>query len=83
MSDLHPIHKSLYVADVIGRPAVRVKPRDMARLKMPSDEHRLALTRIALDIFTDCTNVGIPFQDALLAIYLSGLNHGVEGSKGR
>lgn len=34
------------------------------------------LTQIAIDIFTDCVNVGVPFQEALCAVYLSGLEHG-------
>lgn len=29
-----------------------------------------------LSIFTDAVNVGNSFQDALLAVYLSGLEHG-------
>jgi len=76
MTDIHPIHHSLYHARVIGGPKVRLKPRNMAKCKMPSEAHREALTNIALEIFADCTNVGVPFQDALLAIYLSGLEHG-------
>jgi hypothetical protein len=51
----------------------------MSHMKMPDHETREVLTRIALDIFTDCTNVGVPFQDSLLAIYISGLQHGVAG----
>lgn len=53
----------------------------MDYIKMPSQEVREGLTQIALDIFTDCTNVGVPFQDILLAIYISGLQHGVAGSQ--
>lgn len=37
---------------------------------------RETLTNIALRVFADCTNSGVGFQDALLAIYLSGLQHG-------
>jgi hypothetical protein len=53
----------------------------MDRIKLPSPEHKEAATRIALSIFVDCSNVGIPFQEALLAIYLSGLQHGSALSK--
>lgn len=35
-----------------------------------------ALVNVAVSIFTDCTNVGVSFQDSLLAVYLSGLQHG-------
>ena len=34
------------------------------------------LTEIALSIFVDCSNAGTSFQDSLLSIYLSGLEHG-------
>lgn len=52
----------------------------MDRVKM-DDEMRTALTRVALDIFTDCVNVGVSFQDTLLAIYLSGLQHGASAEQ--
>ena len=38
------------------------------------DKHDM--TEMVLSIFADCTNVGLPFQDTLLAIYLSGLQYG-------
>jgi hypothetical protein len=41
-------------------------------------EMRDGLFGIAMSIFTDCVNVGTSFQDSLLAIYLSGLQHGSE-----
>jgi hypothetical protein len=47
---------------------------------MPRDQFE-ALQRISMSIFADCTNVGVPFQEALAAIYLSGLQHGQELSK--
>lgn len=40
------------------------------------DGNRVALTEVALSIWADCTNAGQPFQAALLAVYLSGLQHG-------
>ena len=46
-----------------------------------SDGAKDELARIAMSIFADCTNVGVPFQDAILAVYLSGLHHGSEASK--
>lgn len=64
---LHPVHHSLK--------GFQRTPRSMARMPMNHDQ-RETLTRIALDIFTDCSNVGVGFQDSLLAIYLSGLQHG-------
>lgn len=67
MSDLHPIHHS-----IAGQARL---PNKMDRIKAPP-EMIDALTRIALDIWTDCSNAGHPFQSALLAVYLSGLQHG-------
>lgn len=45
-------------------------------IPMEPDDHA-EVTRIAVSIFADCVNRGMPFQDALLAVYLSGLQHGV------
>lgn len=47
----------------------------MERIRVPTELHE-GLANIALSIFTDCANAGQPFQTALLAIYLSGLQHG-------
>lgn len=68
ISTLHPVHHS-----VIRRG--RISPNRMDRVAIP-DEMRETLTRIALDIFTDMSNANGSFQDAVLAIYLSGLQHG-------
>ena len=57
--------------------AGQLRPRGMTRMPDVSAEEVEALTRIALGIFADMTNAGRSFQDALLAIYLSGLQHGV------
>lgn len=67
-SVLHPVHNS-----VIRRG--RITPNRMDRIAIP-DEMREALTRITIAIFTDMSNANQSFQDALLAIYLSGLQHG-------
>jgi len=66
---LHPIHHSM------RKRLGRYRPRDMDAAHIP---HELSegLTQIALDIFTDCANAGVPFVDALAAVYLSGLQHG-------
>lgn len=52
----------------------------MERISLPDDLAE-GLTLIALEIFTDCVNSGIPFQNALRAIYLSGLDHGMNARK--
>ena len=48
-----------------------------------SHEQTEGLANIVLPIFADCSNVGLGFQDALVAVYLSGLNHGMEAQKER
>lgn len=67
MADLRPIHHSIGNSPRL--------PHHMTRAPMPN-EMREGMTNVALSIFTDCVNVGQPFQTALLAIYLSGLQHG-------
>ena len=66
-SILQPVHHSMH-----GK---RITPRKMDRLNMDR-EHYEAGVRIALSVFADCTNVGVSFQDAILAVYLTGLQHG-------
>ncbi len=63
-----PIHHSI-------RPTSIRTPYNMDRIVIPREMVE-AMDAIALDIFADCTNVGVPFQDCLTAIYLSGLEHG-------
>ena len=73
LATINPIHSSLYPR------AVR-KPRNMDYARLP-DGAKDDLSRIAMSIFADCTNVGVPFQDAILAVYLSGLCHGSASGK--
>ena len=40
-------------------------------------EQRAAFERIALDVFTDTSNAAFSFREAILAVYLTGLQHGV------
>lgn len=70
MAQLQAVHPSLR-----ANLSIRT-PQHMKRARGADMEVTEAATKIALDIFTDCTNVGVPFQEALLAIYLSGLQHG-------
>jgi hypothetical protein len=72
MRELHSVHFSLQ-----GRSRL---PNNMSRLRM-NPEMKADLAEIAIAIFIDCVNVAVPFQDALLAVYLSGLQHGQELSK--
>jgi hypothetical protein len=71
-SVLHPINPGVL------RPS-RVKPRNMTSLAMDA-ELRMGLEKIALGIFVDASNAGLPFQRALLAVYLSGIDHGAKGT---
>ena len=71
-------NNNLYpTADFSFRLARRgLRPASMDRLELPSGskEH---LGALALDIFIHASNHGQVFQESLLAVYLSGLNHGV------
>ena len=67
MRPLQPVHSSIY-----RRP--RRDAPNMDRISMPAGM-REGLTQIALDIFTDVANGGHSMQDALLAIYISGMQH--------
>lgn len=64
---IRPIHHSFG-----GRPRL---PNNMEKLAVPP-EIKDGLTDDALSIWTDCINAGQPLQVALLAVYLSGLQHG-------
>jgi len=57
------------------RPMQLHKPRNMARLDFPPQLTATA-AQIALDVFTDVCNAGKTFQEALAAIYVTGLHHG-------
>lgn len=69
---LFPVHPS--VRQLLSK-GMRMRPRDMSTVKVERDQFE-GLQRIAMEIFADCTNVGIPFQEAIAAVYLSGLEHG-------
>ena len=71
---LHPLHQS------VRRLRGRSTPINMTAVTI-SHEQSEAMQRIALSIFTDCSNRGLAFSDALAAVYLSGLEHGVTGSR--
>lgn len=66
-AELFPIHRS-----ISGQPR---KPQTMDRMRVPN-ELKSALTSQALEIFTVCCNAGQPIQEALLAVYLSGMSAG-------
>jgi len=55
-------------------------PRSTEKITLPegAKEH---LGALALDIFIHASNHGQVFQEALLAVYLSGLNHGAASAK--
>lgn len=56
---------------------LKFKPRNMATVRVDREQNE-ALQRISMEIFADCVNVGVPFQEAIAAVYLSGLQHGSE-----
>lgn len=73
VTELAPLHQSVRRLRGMNTPinmtAIMLKP-----------EQSEAMQRIALSIFADCSNRGLAFSDALMAVYLSGLEHGVTGS---
>ena len=73
MPSIHPVHFSIRK----GRPK---KPRAMDRIMLDCDVHA-GLSGVALSIFVDSVNSGVTFQDALLSVYLSGLQHGSSSQK--
>jgi hypothetical protein len=52
----------------------RGAPRGMEKTRLGSKEQREFIEREAIDIFTRMTNGGCTFQQALGAIFLSGMN---------
>lgn len=55
-------------------------PHRMAKIKMSHAERELFEGQ-ALDIFTECSNSGLPFRSCLLAILVSGMDWGVQATK--
>lgn len=50
------------------------KPRGMNLVRLGSKEAREQIETEAIDIFTTMTNGGCTFQQALAAVFLSGMN---------
>jgi len=65
---LMPVHFSLLKRG-------RGSPRNMDRMSIPSEVSE-SITSVVLSIFTDASNANLSLQEALLAVYLSGLQHG-------
>ncbi len=70
---IRPMHPSMKGSQFWSRAPVR-----MTAITLPTELHH-DITNIALSIFTDCVNGGKTFQDAILAVYLSGIDHGKHG----
>lgn len=62
------------------RLGIRRKPREFGEVRL-SPEHAEFAARMAVETFTEMTNNGQSFQSALVAVYLTGLDHGVNGSR--
>ena len=63
--------------------AVRVSltpPPGLTSISLPRAEREL-MERVALDVWTAVINQGRSMQDAILAVYLSGINHGASASE--
>jgi len=52
-----------------------MKPRTLTRLTMPI-ETKQCLGGLATSVFTEASNAGQTFQEALLAVYMTGLENG-------
>lgn len=52
-----------------------MKPRTLTRLTMPI-ETKECLGGLATSVFTEASNAGETFQEALLAVYVTGLENG-------
>ena len=68
---IRPMHRSM-----IGSQSWSRTPVGMTAISIDGDlKHDI--TDIALSIFSDCVNQGKTFQDAILAVYLSGAENGI------
>lgn len=74
MNELKPMHYSKL------RSRIRT-PRKMARASLPADIREMVEEQ-SLGIFADMTNAGCSFQQALAAIFLSGMNAGKHAMAG-
>lgn len=57
------------------------KPRGMETVRLGSKQAREFVEKEAIDIFTTMTNGGCTFQQALAAIFLSGMNAAKEAQR--
>lgn len=67
MAEIIPVHRSM---------SGKVRPR-LTTILLPNDL-KATMTRVALDVFSDSVNGGTTFQDAILAVYLSGMDAGLK-----
>lgn len=61
----------------------RSRPRNMERVNLGSRAQREFIEMQAMEIFADMTNGGCTFQQALAAIYLSGMSAATHAMKER
>ena len=60
----------------------RLKPRDLDHVTMPPGAKE-ALGGHAIGVFTAASNAGATFQEAMLAVYLTGLENGHAAARER
>ena len=72
---IHPMHRSMNGSQGWAR-----APSGMSRVLLP-DGLKDDITKVSLSIFTDCVNGGKTFQDAILAVYLSGAENALQATK--
>ncbi len=62
------------------RLGVRRKPPGFSAVRLTPEQAEFA-ARMAVETFTEMTNNGQSFQSALVAVYLTGLDHGANASR--
>lgn len=72
--------QSLHSSRMRRHPVIR--PLGMTRSNLPP-EHREFLEDLSLGIFTDMVNAGATFQQALSAIYVSGMQNAIAAGSER
>lgn len=69
----------IYVHDSV-RPKLKIQPKNMDKVFLET-EHSKALSDIAASVFEDCSKSGMSFNDVLLSIYLTGMDHGLNAKR--
>ncbi len=61
---------------------IKSKPSGLTEIILKEAEREM-LERQSLSIFTECSNSGLPFRDCLVAILITGMDWGIQITKGK